>query len=178
MWWQCNVYLEYRIKCFVNLDMVIKGPYLTSYCQFLISQFVFANTVIQKYVNAFFFLDILDSNNFRGHVKQLLGINEATVTVKLQVPLVLSPHLLMQNVQYLWGPQRLSYRYIESHYVFQDTAVASLSSSGDLQEIAMSSCYPCPLLQQWPWNLWMPKFSSVPSWGRWMSLSHNFFYIS
>ena len=38
-----------------------------------------------------FFLDILDSNDFRGHVKQLLSINEATITVKLQIPLVLSP---------------------------------------------------------------------------------------
>lgn len=63
------------------------------------------------------------------------------------------PHLLMQNVKYLWGPQRLSYMYIESHYILQDTAVASLFLSGDPLEIAISSCYPCPLFQHRPWNL-------------------------
>ena len=36
-----------------------------------------------------FFLDILDSNNFRGHVKQPMGINEALITIKIQIPIPL-----------------------------------------------------------------------------------------
>lgn len=37
------------------------------------------------------FLDILDSNNFKDHIKQPMIIHEPTVTIKIQIPLVFPP---------------------------------------------------------------------------------------
>lgn len=137
------------------LTLVINGTYLTPYCQLLLSQLLLQ---IHSWTNMSmpFFLDILDSNNFRGHVKQAWGINEAIVTIKIQIPTGSFPHLLMQNIKYLWGSQRLSYMYRESHYALQDAAVASLSSSGTHWKLL------CPPVTVYTMDFSMSKFNSVP----------------